>query len=107
MDLLPKGAAKAKVVATYLGMSARTLTRQLAAAGTSFNDMLDGLRHQLALKWVTASDLNLNEVAFLLGYANQPAFNAAFRRWSGKTPTALKRQAKGPTNAPRRKRGGK
>ena len=90
MDLLPKGAAKAKVVATELGMSERTLTRQLAAAGTSFNEMLDRLRHQLALKYVTASELNLSEVAFLLGYANQPAFSSAFRRWSGKSPSELR-----------------
>ena len=77
-------------MATDLGMSERTLTRQLAAAGTSFNDMLDGLRHQLALKYLTASDLHLSQVAFLLGYANQSAFNAAFRRWSGKSPTELR-----------------
>ena len=48
VDLLPKGAAKAKVIAADLGVSERTLTRQLAAAGTSFNDVLDRLRHQLA-----------------------------------------------------------
>ena len=90
VDLLSKGAAKAKVVATDLGTSERTLTRKLAAAGTSFNEVLDRLRHQLALKYLTASDLHLNEVAFLLGYANQPAFNAAFRRWSGKSPSELR-----------------
>ena len=90
MDLLSKGAAKAKVVATDLGTSERTLTRQLAAAGTSFNEVLDRLRHQLALKYLTASDLHLSEVAFLLGYANQPAFNSAFRRWSGKSPSELR-----------------
>ena len=90
MDLLPKSAAKAKVVATDLGLSERTLTRQLAAAGTSFNEMLDRLRHQLALKYVTASDLHLSQVAFLLGYANQPAFSSAFRRWSGKSPSELR-----------------
>ena len=72
------------MIATDLGVSERTLTRQLAAAGTSFNDVLDRLRHQLALKYVTASDLSLTQVAFLLGYANQPAFSSAFKRWSGK-----------------------
>ena len=90
MDLLPTGGAKAKVIATDLGLSERTLTRQLAAADTSFNEMLDRLRHRLALKYVTASDLHLSQVAFLLGYANQPAFNSAFRRWSGKTPSQLR-----------------
>ena len=90
MDLLPKGAARAKVVAAELGMSERTLTRRLADARTSFNELVDGLRHQLALRYVRAPDLSLTQVAFLLGYANQPAFTSAFKRWSGKSPSELR-----------------
>ena len=94
MELLPKGAARAKVVAAELGMSERTLTRRLAEAGTSFNELLDGLRHQLALKYVTAPDLSLTQISFLLGYANQPAFTTAVlenwreRRGSNPRPSA-------------------
>ncbi|MCP4383918.1 MAG: AraC family transcriptional regulator, partial [Hyphomicrobiales bacterium] len=90
IDLLPKGSAKAKVIATDLGMSDRTLTRKLALEGTSFDSVLDRLRHQLAVQYVTASDLSLTQIAFLLGYANQPAFSTAFRRWSGKSPSELR-----------------
>jgi AraC-like DNA-binding protein len=91
VDLLPKGAAMAKVIATELGMSERTLTRQLASLGTNFNDVLDRMRKQLALKYVGETDLSLAEVSFLLGYANPPAFSVAFRRWTGKAPSALRR----------------
>jgi len=90
VDLLPKGAAKAKVIAADLGVSERKLTRQLAALGTSFNDVLDQIRTQLALKYVGETDLRLAQIAFLLGYANQPAFNLAFRRWTGQAPTDLR-----------------
>ena len=90
MDLLPKGAAKAKVVATDLGMSDRTLSRQMAAAGTSFDNVLERLRHQLALKYVTTTDLSLTQVAFVLGYANQPAFSQAFKRWTGRAPSEMR-----------------
>ena len=90
MELLPKGAARAKVVAAKLRISERTLTRRLVAAGTSFPEMLDELRHQLALRYVAAPDLSLTQVAFLLGYANRPAFSSAFKRWSGITPTAMR-----------------
>jgi AraC-like DNA-binding protein len=90
VDLLPKGAAKAKVIATDLGVSERTMTRQLAALGSSFNDVLDEIRKQLALKYVSETDLSLRQVAFLLGYANQPAFNLAFRRWTGHAPRELR-----------------
>ena len=91
VDLLPKGEAKAKVIAVALGISERTLTRQLAALGTSFNEVLDGLRKRLALEFVSDRELSLAQVAFLLGYANQPAFTLAFRRWTGKAPSQLRR----------------
>jgi AraC-like DNA-binding protein len=90
VDLLPKGEAKAKVIATELSVSERTLTRQLAALGTSFNEMLDRLRNELALRYVRESDLSLAEVSFLLGYTNPPAFTLAFRRWTGKAPSELR-----------------
>ena len=50
LDLLPRGAAKAKVIATGLAVSEPTLTRQLSAPGTSFNDVIERPRRQLALK---------------------------------------------------------
>ena len=90
VELLPTGAAKAKVIASELGVSQRTLTRQLAAHGTSFNDVLERLRKQLALRYVQGGDIRLTEISFLLGYANQPAFNQAFKRWTGKTPRAFR-----------------
>ena len=51
VDLLPKGTARATVIATELGLSQRTLTRQLAALGTKFNEILDGNRNDLALNF--------------------------------------------------------
>ena len=36
------------------------------------------------------TELNLAEIAFLLGYANQPAFNLAFKRWNGKPPNEMR-----------------
>jgi len=90
MDLLPQGQARAKVIAEQLGLSDRTLTRRLSDLGTSFDGILDRLRRQLALKYVTGSDLSLTQVAFLLGYANQSAFTLAFRRWTGKAPSEMR-----------------
>jgi AraC-like DNA-binding protein len=90
VDLLPQGQARAKVIAAHLGLSDRTLTRRLSGLGTSFDGILDRLRHQLALKYVTGSDLSLTEVAFLLGYANQPAFSLAFKRWTGRPPSDMR-----------------
>jgi AraC-like DNA-binding protein len=90
MDLLPKGQAKAKIIAIDLGMSDRTFIRRISETGTSFNEILDELRQRLALKYVLETELNLAEIAFLLGYANQPAFNLAFKRWNGKPPSEMR-----------------
>ena len=90
IDLLPKGQAKAKVVATEMGMSERTLLRTLADQGTSFSEILSELRHDLALKYLRQPELNLTQIAFLLGYANQSAFSAAFKRTTGQAPREIR-----------------
>lgn len=90
IDLLPTGEAKAKVVAKKLGMSERSLVRRLSEMGTSFSDTLQKLRYQLALKYLSQPELSLTQIAFLLGYANQSAFSAAFKRTTGSTPREIR-----------------
>ena len=90
IDLLPTGRAKAKHVATELGMSERSLVRHLSEMGTSFTDILSQLRHELALKYLREPKLNLTQVAFLLGYSNQSAFSAAFKRRTGRPPREMR-----------------
>ena len=90
IDLMPTGRAKAKHVATELGMSERSLVRHLANMGTSYSDILRQLRHELALKYLREPKLNLTQVAFLLGYSNQSAFSAAFKRATGRPPREMR-----------------
>jgi AraC-like DNA-binding protein len=73
-------------IARAVSMSERTLTRHLEGEGTSFRDLLDDLRHRLALRYVRRSELSLSEIAFLLGFSQAAAFHRAFRRWTGQTP---------------------
>jgi AraC-like DNA-binding protein len=90
IELIPTGEARAKIVAAELGMSERTLVRRLAELGTSFADIVDRLRHDLARKYLGQRDLSLTHIAFLLGYSNQSAFSSACRRWTGKAPRELR-----------------
>ncbi len=75
-------------IAAEIGMSARTLQRKLADAGSSFQQVLDGARHALALDYLRQDGLSLVDIAFLLGYQEQSAFTHAFREWSGMNPGA-------------------
>jgi AraC-like DNA-binding protein len=90
IELIPTGEARAKIVAAELGMSERTLVRRLGELGTSFADIVDRLRRDLARKYLHQQDLSLTHVAFLLGYSNQSAFSSACRRWTGKAPRELR-----------------
>lgn len=73
-------------VARQLGVSQRTLQSRLKEEGTTYQATLDNVRRQLAVAYLKDGNLSLTEVAFLLGYADQSAFNHAFRRWTGESP---------------------
>lgn len=85
-DRLTSGEATQHHVAKTLGMSARTLSRRLAKEETTFFKTVENLRHSLAQRYLSNSDLVLAEIAFLLGYSGLSSFNDAFKRWTGKTP---------------------
>lgn len=85
-DRLTSGEATQHQVAKTLGMSARTLARRLAKEETTFFKTVENLRHSLAHRYLSNSDLVLAEIAFLLGYSGLSSFNDAFKRWTGKTP---------------------
>jgi AraC-like DNA-binding protein len=90
IELIPTGEARAKIVAAELGMSERTLVRRLGELDTSFADIVDRLRLDLARKYLSQPDLSLTHITFLLGYSNQSAFSTACRRWTGKAPRELR-----------------
>lgn len=78
-------------VAKLLGMSERTLQRRLQDEGTTFAQLLDDVRSSLARMYLADPKLAVFEVAFLLGYSEPSAFNRAFRRWTGASPSEFRR----------------
>jgi AraC-like DNA-binding protein len=85
-------------VADELGMSARSLQRKLADAGTSYQAQLDGARHRLAMDYLRQDGLALADIAFLLGFQEQSAFTHAFREWSGMNPGAWRERERAGLN---------
>ncbi len=74
-------------VASSLFMTSRTLSRKLAAEGTTFSDLLARVRHALALDYLRDTQLSIEDIAAALGFSDANSFRQAFRRWSGKSPT--------------------
>ena len=79
-------------VARGLRCSARTLQSRLEGEGASFNALLDGVRAQEGKALVREGQVGLAEVSFRLGYSELPAFLRAFKRWTGKTPSAWRKR---------------
>jgi AraC-like DNA-binding protein len=73
-------------VAKQLAISPRTLRRRLADANTSFRELLDETRAELARGYVRDRRIPLAEVAFLLGFSEPSTFHRAFKRWTQMTP---------------------
>lgn len=84
--LMPEGEAGLPRVAAELHVSVRTLQRRLEQRQSSWRVLLDRTREQLAGHYLRDPALTLGDIALLLGFSEQSAFNRAFRRWTGTTP---------------------
>jgi AraC-like DNA-binding protein len=90
IDMLPSGGITDEKIAEHLNMSERSLQRRLKEAGTTFRTILERVRKDLASTYVHDPDIELVEVAFLLGFSDQSAFSRAFKRWTGNTPSEFR-----------------
>ena len=90
MPVLHKGEASMDAVAQKLEISRQTLFRQLKAEGTTFEKVLDELRHQLALQYLRGRKASVNETAYLVGFSEPAAFSRAFKRWTGVNPREMR-----------------
>jgi AraC-like DNA-binding protein len=86
VPLLPHGRAQAAEIAVRLGVSQRTLARRLSAEGVTYSEVLEGLRADLAQRYLADDTLTISQIAWLLGYQEVSAFTHAFKRWTGMTP---------------------
>jgi AraC-like DNA-binding protein len=83
---LSDGAPLRSTIAAELKMSDHTFQRRLADEATSFTDLVDETRREVAQHHLADSRLSLAEIAYLLGYADQSTFFRASNRWFGESP---------------------
>ncbi|MEM9309841.1 MAG: AraC family transcriptional regulator [Pseudomonadota bacterium] len=85
-ELLPTGRSSAEDVCRTLGISRSTLQRRLRREGLAFQTVLDDLRSDLAIRYLTKSALRIDEIAVHLSYRDANSFSRSFRRWIGISP---------------------
>ncbi|USQ71784.1 AraC family transcriptional regulator [Roseomonas mucosa] len=86
--LLKINRANLIAVAETLNLHPRVLQRNLAVAGTAFEDILDDLRRELSGQ-LAASGMQVSQIATVLGYSEQSSYARACRRWYGMSPRQL------------------
>jgi AraC-like DNA-binding protein len=84
--LLSEGPPTLHRVAVELQMPARTLQRRLEFDRTSLRLEIERIRKGMATAALRDRARPIEEIAFLLGYAEPSTFYRSFRRWTGKTP---------------------
>jgi len=86
VPILHRGEASVSLVAARMGVSRQTLYRRLRAEGVRFDQLLDELRHRMALNYLDDKKVSANETAYLVGFSEPSAFSRAFKRWTGSSP---------------------
>ena len=85
--MLGKGEVGIDRVASELGMTRATLYRRLRAEGVTFQELLEGKRRQLAIRYLGVERSSAKSVAYRLGFSEPAAFSRAFKRWTGVSPS--------------------
>ncbi|HCM05021.1 MAG TPA: AraC family transcriptional regulator [Oceanospirillales bacterium] len=73
-------------VAEALEMTERTLQRRLREAGTGYQQVLDDIRRETAIEWLTTTQVAITDIASNLGFAEVRSFQRRFKSWTGHAP---------------------
>lgn len=82
-------------IAASIGLSTKKLRRLLASEDTTFSDILEDVRSNLARQFLKESDAPVGNIAGLLDYSATPPFSLAFKRWTGMSPLEFRKQQRG------------
>lgn len=91
-QLLPSGTVTLELIATQLNLHPKSLQRRLAADGTNFAEVIDGVRRELAEHYLRDTQITLAHLARELGYAEQSVLTRSCRRWFGRGPAAYRKE---------------
>lgn len=91
--LINGGKVNLEKVASETSISRRNLQSRLHEENISYREILEELRKELALRYLTRSDVSIYEIAFLLGYSEQNTFTRAFKRWTELHPAQYQQES--------------
>lgn len=77
-------------VATSLHMTPQTLRRRLKEEKTSYQEIKDHIRRDIAIYHLSRPDLSINDIALRVGFTESSTFHRAFKKWTGVTPLSYR-----------------
>jgi AraC-like DNA-binding protein len=92
LEQLSSGELSEEEMAQQLHMSRRTLQRKLAEAETTYQQLVDATRRDLALRYIENPHHSITDITFMLGFSQHSAFTRAFRRWTGIAPSEYRQR---------------
>lgn len=92
VDGLPSGTPSEDTIARSVSMSTRSLQRRLSSLGANFSTLLAAVRRELAEEYVRDPEVPVTEISYMLGFSDVSSFSRAFKRWTGRSPAALRRR---------------
>jgi len=84
---LPGPIPTVELMSKQFHMSPRTFHRKIKSEGSSYKQLVDDIRKQLAVSYLSIGAFKINEIATRLGFSGTSAFYKAFKRWYGRPPS--------------------
>jgi AraC-like DNA-binding protein len=84
--------ASLEAVAERLDIPVRTLRRKLSEQGTSFRELAEQAKVQVATKYIRDTEMTMEDIAHAVGFSDAANFRHAFRRWAGERPQEVRRR---------------
>lgn len=91
-QLLPSGTVTLELIAAQLNLHPKSLQRRLDADGTTFAEVVDGVRRERAERYLRDTQITLAHLARELGYAEQSVLTRSCHRWFGRGPAAYRKE---------------
>jgi AraC-like DNA-binding protein len=106
--MVPSAAPKVAAMAGRFHMTPRTLRRCLSEEGTSYHEIVHGVRMSVAADYLTHTTASPRQISEWVGYQEIASFYRNFKSWAGMTPkqyrTARLSRSDGAPSMPRTRR---
>ena len=77
-------------VAEELHTTPRTIQRKLSAAGTTYKELVEEVRINIAIEYLRSTQFTIEVIGAKIGYADTSSFSHAFKRSTGQSPSAYR-----------------